>query len=115
MNKITEENILKWTSALRSGLYQQTRNRLQDENGYCCLGVACKIFISQEKQLLENDRIIGSLPFHQPATPQWIRAVEAIVVSRLGITLGGLNDSGKSFEEIADILESLFIYNVKTL
>lgn len=29
----------KWVEALRSGDYKQTRLRLQDKGGYCCLGV----------------------------------------------------------------------------
>ena len=33
----------EWVPALRSGNYKQTRERLRDENGYCCLGVVCDI------------------------------------------------------------------------
>ena len=29
-----------WVKALRSGEYKQTKKRLCDRNGYCCLGVA---------------------------------------------------------------------------
>ena len=29
----------KWIAALRSGEYRQTKGRLHDANGYCCLGV----------------------------------------------------------------------------
>ncbi len=33
----------KLTEALRSGKYQQTRMRLRDEDGFCCLGVLCDL------------------------------------------------------------------------
>lgn len=32
-----------WIPALESDTYQQTRNRLHDDQGYCCLGVACEL------------------------------------------------------------------------
>lgn len=33
----------KWVAALRSGEYQQARGTLFDGEGYCCLGVLCKV------------------------------------------------------------------------
>ena len=33
----------KWLEALRSGRYPQTREKLRDKVGFCCLGVACDI------------------------------------------------------------------------
>lgn len=35
----------RWVNALRSGEYQQTKNWLVRENGYCCLGVLCEIAV----------------------------------------------------------------------
>ena len=32
-----------WVEALESGDYKQTTGRLHDDDGYCCLGVACEI------------------------------------------------------------------------
>lgn len=32
-----------WVEALRSGEYEQARGALSDGNGFCCLGVLCKI------------------------------------------------------------------------
>lgn len=34
---------VKWLKALRSGRYKQTKERLRDGIGYCCLGVLCTI------------------------------------------------------------------------
>lgn len=36
----------KWVAALRSGKYNQGKHELysgEDENSYCCLGVACRV------------------------------------------------------------------------
>lgn len=33
----------KWVKYLRSGKYSQTTGILQDDNGYCCLGVLCRL------------------------------------------------------------------------
>lgn len=43
MAKMNPEIKAKWLEALRSGEYAQTKYRLQDEVGYCCLGVLCDI------------------------------------------------------------------------
>lgn len=32
-----------WLQALESGEYQQTTEVLRDENGFCCLGIACDL------------------------------------------------------------------------
>lgn len=34
-----------WVEALRSGNYPQTRGSLKDKNGFCCLGVACNVYL----------------------------------------------------------------------
>ncbi len=33
--------IEKWCKALESGSFQQTREALETEEGFCCLGVSC--------------------------------------------------------------------------
>lgn len=33
----------KWVAALRSGEFQQGKNALKSEEGYCCLGVLCEL------------------------------------------------------------------------
>jgi hypothetical protein len=35
----------RWIAALTSGDYSQTKRKLGDENGYCCLGVLCEIAV----------------------------------------------------------------------
>lgn len=41
--------------ALRSGQFEQTQGRLSGKNGgYCCLGVACKVYEEREGVILES-------------------------------------------------------------
>lgn len=41
--KFTQELKDAWLTALRSGKYEQTKETLRDNNGFCCLGVLCDI------------------------------------------------------------------------
>lgn len=41
------ENAKKWVAALRSGKYQQATGWLRSDAGFCCLGVACDIFLRE--------------------------------------------------------------------
>jgi hypothetical protein len=43
MSEVNVPNIIEWVAELRSGKYRQTRSRLYDGEGYCCLGVACEV------------------------------------------------------------------------
>ena len=96
----------QWIAALRSGKYAQTRNVLKDEVGYCCLGVACDISGLGKwdgfHYSIGSEHRAGELP--------------TLVRDALGLRacngsfregcLTNLNDSGKTFAEIADIIES---------
>ena len=42
-NKLPKRFKTAWLKRLRSGKFIQTDGKLQDKNGYCCLGVACSI------------------------------------------------------------------------
>lgn len=37
------DRLLLWVEALESGDYQQVRDTLRSEWGFCCLGVACEV------------------------------------------------------------------------
>lgn len=103
MKDLTKE----WLEALRSGKYKQTRKHLHKGEGYCCLGVACEVAgIPSDKGLPAPDGepcwtylgYLGVLPdclmvedfAHTPAAETFIR----------------MNDSGATFTEIADKIES---------
>lgn len=40
-------NARKWLAALTSGEYKQARGQLRDDIGFCCLGVACDLYIKE--------------------------------------------------------------------
>lgn len=112
----------KWVEALRSGKYAQAKGRLKlkDEKGtsYCCLGVLCEIsglgkWVANAEELSRGTQEyttegvyagVGGLPDN---VRYW---------SGMGSSLGsydarcsalsGLNDTGKTFNEIANIIEA---------
>lgn len=40
---VNQERVRLLVDALRSGQYQQAKGNLANEDGYCCLGVACEV------------------------------------------------------------------------
>ena len=108
MNK----NAKKWLKSLRSGEYDQGKGRLRTEDSFCCLGVACDIS--------GLGRWEGDI-FYTEGDYFHIVYLPEAVMSWLGITtrsgkffnedkdiiwsLSDTNDEGKSFAEIADLIE----------
>lgn len=112
--EINKIEFKKWIIALRSGQYPQGTHFLQSFKGYCPLGVACRVLIPKKELTLTSDnRISGFLPSGQPAAPKWLVLINRDVMRKRtglgGIT--GMNDRhGFTFNEIADILELLYIH-----
>src|SRR5580698_8249299 len=99
--KVNKENILKWTKALRSGNYKQGFGRLQKGNTFCCLGVACKIFIPKEYQVSKNNNLFGGTLSSQPNSPKWLREIITEFSRKHDCSLIALNDVNKlTFDEI---------------
>lgn len=99
----------KWVTALRSGEYEQGIGKLNKDGKFCCLGVLCELAVKDDVVL--------------PITDSWDLTTydgEAAwlpnsVVNWSGMkddngmfgddSLVHMNDSGKSFEEIAEVIE----------
>lgn len=109
------ENVKKWVEALRSGEFTQTGGRLQDNEGYCCLGVAVRVW---EKETggtaVECEGYLkgGTLNSQSRSVQEWLG-----LNSPTGdyIPEGGCNSTSivvlndhhkKTFKEIANIIES---------
>jgi hypothetical protein len=117
---VPQEEFTKWIQALRSGEYKQTTGQLNNNEGFCCLGVACKVLIPQDK--LEPVRpgsgytpgfIEGRVPAYHPNAPAWLRFINLDSGSWLGFNLAYLNDCEHlTFDEIADLLEAVYIEKV---
>lgn len=108
------------TAKLRDGSFAQIEGRLRDhDNGRCCLGVACDVFHEVTGIGQWQDRGDGTIEFVVDRTamgydawgmPEDVRVWYGFASSD-GVYLGGClidhNDAhGKSFPEIADIIEA---------
>lgn len=97
-----------WIAALRSGKYKQGKRKLRVEDRYCCLGVACEVLGIEGVKDSEGYYCYSNL---FAVAPQ--KVVEELgLINEVGSRNDGstnltrLNDEGKTFEEIANELES---------
>ena len=106
-----------WVEALRSGEYEQGRKVLCMKNEFCCLGVACDLFVKSRPNVIrvkvDDDGITtyGHSRFYMPKSVQeWLGLNSDTGKFFPGdagtVYLSNLNDGGITFAEIADIIES---------
>ena len=98
--------IKEWTTALRSGEYDQGRASLHCDDRFCCLGVLCDLvdpdaWKAQEdgdpRHIWRDDGVLGLPP----------RAVlKAVGISyEQALSLANRNDNGYTFDQLADVIE----------
>lgn len=111
-----------WLDALRSGEYKQGRNVLRDKNdNYCCLGVLTDLYVKNVPDAgcwVPDDDNNGRYKFNNNITylpndvADWsgVVCVDPIIKDENGNTqsLALLNDSGYSFNAIANIIETQY-------
>ena len=123
MIQINEAEFKIWIEALRSGKYNQTKRALNNSSGFCCLGVSCDVLIPKEKlDFGANIYIAGSVPLEQKFAPKWLKQINSDFKRKTKYELvtlndSGINDSGNhltpfTFDEIADLLEAVYILKV---
>lgn len=122
-----------WVKALRSGEFGQTKERLKDDVGHCCLGVLCTLAPKEVGEFrgqafhfkIENDDYSDECPDSPdnqplvdikeegelPSTVQEWSGMYGSVGEFKGkmkghTSLAELNDGGKTFLEIADLIEN---------
>lgn len=135
--RVPKATIQKWCDALRSGEYKQTRDKLEDVNGFCCLGVACKVFIPEELQVKDiNGCLVGYDPSSQGSRPNWLfnvvtdfegkthKTIPIYKQQSSGSNYMPQNENGYTglirlndtlqltFDEIADCIEAVYIHEV---
>jgi len=88
----------KWINALRSGEYEQIRGALRREEGFCCLGVLCDIINTDCWFGNTWRRESGWLPSELMVDLELSTDADVAV-------LAGMNDTGKSFKQIASYIE----------
>jgi hypothetical protein len=105
------DNMKLVIKALRSGEYAQTQELLQDEHGYCCLGVMCAVFEKETGRALERDGNTGHIEGEdldaQEGVRRWVGLSDSEGRNTIDKSLVSLNDyNGYTFSEIADFIES---------
>jgi hypothetical protein len=107
---VTEDFKAKWTAALRSGRYQQGRQRLRDcADHYCCLGVAADLLGCRwTKQHTDSPNYLADFG------PDGVgyALLPLATTASLGLTEGAqntlvnLNDHGSDFDTIAAYIDA---------
>ena len=93
----------KWVDALRSGDYEQIIEELQSLEGYCCLGVLCRLAKEDGVDVdILDDIIIGGDLEDQVNVIDWSGLKDNKIVQHL-ICLN--DEEHANFEEIADYIE----------
>lgn len=116
MNKDIKE---KWIKALTSGEYKQTTGKLRTAEGFCCLGVLCDLYSKEFESInWEYDDVQDEFFFAgDPATLALEIQNWAVIDSSHASfiddwdkihALSELNDKGRDFKYIADIIKKYF-------
>ena len=101
----------KWVEALRSGKYKQGRNYLNSKGAFCCLGVLCDLSGEGKWELELGADAFGDEMYRYLVGDGWNRAtLPPELAEKYGVHNPGplitMNDTGKSFTEIADYIEA---------
>jgi hypothetical protein len=105
-----------WIEELKSGENKQGKGCLESKDGMCCLGVLCLVAdrnnVDVEMQA-GTGFIVGTSLELQPEVKKWAGISHGLghlsnmhcVGGATKTLLSDLNDKGKTFPEIADIIE----------
>ena len=113
----------RWVAALRSGKFRQGRRQLRrnfgdGQNEFCCLGVLCELAVADgvippyDNPACGYRSYDGAINLTPSAVMEWagLTRSNGFYPSRSGEwtqpPLSIQNDNGKSFVEIADIIEA---------
>jgi hypothetical protein len=104
---------VKWVEGLQSGNYKQGPSYLKRGDQFCCLGVLCDLHSKETDtswvKSYENDqgpRYLGAYDVLPQKVMDWAGLTESNPkIIDLGLSLAELNDLGKTFEEIANIID----------
>lgn len=98
----------KWIKALESGKFKQTTKKLgNSRDGYCCLAILCKV----AEVKFKGSR--GTLPYRFAISVGMTDEGSSLKGNKP--SLASLNDSGRSFKQIAVILRRNPLRFIKSL
>lgn len=116
---VNKKVIRKWLKALRSGEYKQGRHALNTNDQYCCLGVLCELAVKEKVVTKYKDEwtthaVYDGEMYALPACVRdWAELDSCnpcvIFKNRSEVSLAELNDQGRSFKQIARIIENKFL------
>lgn len=95
----------QWLTALRSGDYQQGQGYLRQGDQYCCLGVLCDLYGKAVGPEWEDSGEVYSMFHCDTVLPLKVQVWAGIPGKPNPLDLAALNDSGATFEELANIIE----------
>lgn len=103
----------KWVAALRSGEYKQGKGQLRNsQNEFCCLGVLCNLHAQEHPEIAKTQLLTTKYMDHDGTPPcevtEWAGFRDHNhfgQISTIKNDLVTLNDTGKSFKQIAKIIE----------
>lgn len=112
--KVNKSRIRRLVKALRSGKYNQTQGALRLSDGFCCLGVACDVYRKRGRWRamdgLHRKMFLGAQNDLPLEAMRWFGFEQTNpVICEDRTTLASENDAGKSFNEIADLIEDNFL------
>ena len=106
----------KWVAALRSGEFEQGRNRLNDGGNFCCLGVLCELAVAEgvivkEPRHLASGQETAVVLYDGRSTQPSVKVMDWAGLTQADpevgrTTLMGMNDEAMApFTEIADAID----------
>lgn len=106
----------KWVEALRSGKYPQSRDFLQNRQGYCCLGVLCELAVKAGVAQKVDLKTAGLTSYDRETKvlPQSVCTWAGLDPNENSpdvwfagefTSLAYLNDTGTPFPRIAEVIE----------
>lgn len=104
----------QWCKSLRSGEYKQCALQLKTETGFCCLGVLTDLAV--KAGVTSWQEVHATIPSIHEMLPNTVAVWAGIPIddyssqpttnlSVAGDSLSGLNDQGRPFTQIADLIE----------
>ena len=118
LNGRSKQQIREWCTVLESGVFRQNREGFLNRGGsFCCLGVACALFIPENKiekttnsyDHISKNEINGCYTYSQKAAPKWLKQIDQDFYRRTGNKLSQLNDNGAPFEYLAKKIRKTYL------